>query len=99
MRSAVEQTTGCVDQPNMLHFPGVFGALEHHVFEKMRETAASARLETKADLIVNADGDDGRGMIGRRNDAQAVGEFGVLDRNMQFLQLFPPVDFFNARFN
>jgi hypothetical protein len=65
----------------------------------MRETATPARLEPKTDLIVNADGDDGRGMIGRRNDAQAVGELGVLDWNMKFLQLFPPVDFFNALFN
>jgi hypothetical protein len=38
-------------------------------------------------------------MIGRDHNAQPVGERGVLDRNMQFLQLFPPVDFFNARFN
>jgi hypothetical protein len=38
-------------------------------------------------------------MIGRRDDAQAVGELGVLDRNMQFLQLLPPLIFFNTLFN
>jgi hypothetical protein len=38
-------------------------------------------------------------MVGRHNDAQAVDELGVLDRNMQFLQLFPPLGFFNALFN
>jgi len=59
----------------------------------MRETAAAARLEAEADLIVNADGDKGRGMVGRDDDSQAVGEFRVLDRNMQLLQLLPPVDF------
>ncbi len=83
----------------MFHLAGVFGTLEHHVFKKMRETAAAARLEAEADLIVNADGDEGRGMVGRDDDSQAVGEFCVLDRNMQLLQLLPPVDFLSARFN
>jgi hypothetical protein len=38
-------------------------------------------------------------MIWRHHNSQAVGERGVLDRNMQFLQLFPPLDFCNTRFN
>ena len=58
----------------------------------------AAWLEAEADLIVNADGDEGRGMVGRDDDSQAVGEFRVLDWNMQFLQLLPPRNFLNARF-
>src|ERR1700735_3828887 len=83
----------------MLHFAGVFGTLEHHVFEQMRETAAAARLESEANLIVNANGDKWRGMVGRDDDSQAIGEFCVLDRNVQFLQRLPPLDFLSACFS
>ena len=69
----------------MLHLAGVFRALEHHVLEEVREAAAAVRLEAKADLIIDADGDEGRGTVGRRDDAQAVGERGVLDGNVQML--------------
>ena len=99
IRGAVQQAAGSVDQANVFHLAGVFRALEHHVLKKVRKTAAAARLKAEADLIVNADGDERRGMVGRDDDSQAVGEFCVLDRNMQLLQLLPPVDFLSARFN
>ena len=57
------------------------------MLEKVREAAASARLEAKSDLIIDADGHDGRGVIWRRDHAQAVGERGVLDGNMKLLGL------------
>ena len=67
----------------MFHFAGVLGALEHHVLEKMREAAAAARFEAEADLIIDADRDYGRGMVGRDDDAQAIGERGVFDWNVE----------------
>ena len=80
----------------MLHLSGIFRALEHHVLEQMRETAAAARLKTKADLIIDADGDDGRGTVRRCDHAQAVRERGVLDGNVKLLrcwiQRLPPRD-------
>jgi len=49
------------------------------VFEEVREAAASAGLEAETDLIVDADGDDGRATVGRCDHSQAVGEGGVFD--------------------
>ena len=71
-------------------FAGVFGALKHHVLEKMREAAAAVGLETKTNLIIDADGDERRGMVGRRDHAQAVGERCVFDGNVQLLQIGSP---------
>ncbi len=67
----------------MLHFGCVFGALEHHVFEKMSETAAALRLQAEADFVVDADGDDGRGRIWCDDHAQPIFQSGVLDGNLQ----------------
>ena len=74
----------------MFHFSGVLGALKHHVLEEMREAAAAAGLEAKADLIIDADGDDGRGTVRRDDHAQAVGERGVFDGNMKLLHFGSP---------
>ena len=85
VRGAVEHAAGGIDQANVLHLSGVFGALEHHVLEEVRESAAAVRFEAKTDLIIDADGDEGRGTVRRGNHAQAVGERGVLDGNVQML--------------
>ena len=66
----------------MLHLAGVFRALEHHVLEEMREAAAAARLEAEADLIIDADRDDRRGMVRGDDHAEAIGERGVFDRDV-----------------
>ncbi len=83
VRGAVEQAARRIDQADVFHFPGILRALEHHVLEKMREAAAAARLEAKADLVIDADRDDGGGMVRRDDHAKAVGERGVLDRDVE----------------
>lgn len=82
MRGAVEDAAGGIDKANVLHFSGVFGALEHHVFKKMSEAAATVRFEAEADLIIDADGGDGRGMVGRNDDAKTVRERFGFDGNV-----------------
>ena len=94
---AVEHAAGGIDEADVFHFSGVFGTLEHHVLEKMGEAAAAARLEAKADLIINADGDDGRGAVWRDDHAQAVGERGVFDGNVQILHFGFLLEFLSAR--
>ncbi len=82
---AVEHAAGGIDQSDVFHFAGVGRALEHHVLEKMGETAAAERLQTKTDLVIDADGDDRRGTVGRNDHAQTIGQRGVLDGNMKVL--------------
>ena len=86
VRGAVEHAAGRIDQANVLHLPGVLRALEHHVLEKVREAAAAVRLEAKTNLVIDADGDEWRGTVGRRHHAQAVGERRVLDGNVKSLR-------------
>ena len=73
MRGAIEKAAGGIDETDVLHLSGVFRTLKHHVLEQMGEAAAASRLETKADLVIHADGYDGRRTVGRRDHAQAVG--------------------------
>ena len=65
------------------------------MLEEMREAAAAARLKAEADLIIDADSDDWRRAVGRGDDAETVGERGVLDGNMKFfrlvIQFVPPL--------
>ncbi len=49
---AIEQAAGRIDEANVFHLARVFRALEHHVLEKVRETAAAKRFEAEADLII-----------------------------------------------
>ncbi len=70
----------------MHHLPGVLGTLEHHVFKKMREAAAPARFQTKADVVVDAQSCHWRNAVGGNNDAQSVVEFGAFQRNVQLVQ-------------
>ena len=86
VRGAVEHAAGRIDQANVLHLSGVLRALEHHVLEKMREPAAAVRLQAKTNLIIDADRDEWRGTVRRRDHAQAVGERRVLDWNVKSLR-------------
>ena len=67
---AIQHAAGRVDEANVLHLAGVFRALEHHVFEQMREAAATARLQAKTDPVIDADGDEWSGAIGRGHHAE-----------------------------
>ena len=50
------------------------GALEHQVFEKMREAGFPRRLVGGADLVPDHLGDDGRAPVGNDHDLKAVAE-------------------------
>ncbi len=65
----------------------------------MRETAAAEWFQTKTDLIVDADGNHRRGTVGRNDHAQAIGQRGVLDGNMQVLHCDFLLDEANALFS
>ena len=47
-------------------------ALEHHVFEEMREARAALRLKAKSDAVADANSESRRGMIFGNHDGQAV---------------------------
>ena len=82
-RRAVQHAAAGIDQLDVLHLGRVFGSLEHHVLEKMREAAAPLRLQAESDLVIDADGDNRRGRVRRDHHAQAVFQRGVLDGNLQ----------------
>ncbi len=68
------------------------------MLEKVREAAASARLQAKANLVIDAHGHHGCCAIRGSHHAQAVSKLGMLDGNMKFLgrwiQRLPPRGFF-----
>src|SRR5262249_13867242 len=86
MRGAVEHASRRIDQLDVHHLAGMFGALKHHVFEEVREAAAAARLQAKSNVVVDTHGHYRRYAVGRNDDAQAVGELVGLDRNLQLSQ-------------
>ena len=86
IRRAVEHAARGIDQANVLHLASVLRTLKHHVLEKVREPAAAVRLQAKSNLIIDADRDEWRGTVRRRDYAQAVGERGVLDWNVKSLR-------------
>ena len=49
-------------------------ALEHQMFEEMRESGLARRLVRGADLVPDHVGDDRRAMIGNDHDLEPVGE-------------------------
>ncbi len=59
----------------------VFRALEHQVFEQVRETAAAERLVLGSDVVPDVDGDDRRLTVGMHDHTQAIrqGEFLIGD--------------------
>src|SRR5262249_33086272 len=80
---AVEHATARIDELDVLHFGRVRRALKHHVFEEMREPAAALRLEPKADLIVDANGNDGSCRVRNDDDLKAIGQLGMFHRYVQ----------------
>ena len=54
----------------------------------MREAAATARFQAKADPIVDANGDERRRTVRRRDHEQTIRERGVLNRNVELIQNF-----------
>ena len=70
---AVQHAAARVDQLDVLHFGGICGTLEHHVFEQVCEAAAPLWFETEADFVVHAHGDDRRRGVRRNDHVQTVG--------------------------
>jgi hypothetical protein len=56
------------------------------MLEKVGEAATAPRLEAKTNLVVNADRNERRGMVGRGDNAQTVCESRVLDRDVELFQ-------------
>ena len=83
MRGAVEGAATGIDELDVLHLGSVGGALEHHMLEEVSEAAPAVRLEAKANFVVDADGNDGRGGIRGDDDFQVVGERCGFDGNLQ----------------
>ncbi len=61
----------------MLALADVLGALEHHVLEEVGESGSSLSLVARADVVVDGDREDRRGVVLGDDDAQPVGERGV----------------------
>jgi hypothetical protein len=60
----------------------VFAALEHQVFEQVREAGAAGRFVLAAHVIPDVDRDDRRLAIGMHDHAQAVGQGELLVRDI-----------------
>ena len=86
VRRAIQNAAGRIDQLDMHHLSGVFRALKHHVLEKVREAAAAARLQAKANVVIDAEGGHRRGAVRRYDHAQAIFEFGAFQGNVQSFQ-------------
>jgi hypothetical protein len=79
MRGTVKRSPAGIDELDVLHLGSIGRALEHHMLEKMRETAAALRLEAETDFVVDAYGYDGRGRVWGDNYFESIGERGRLD--------------------
>ncbi len=89
---AVQQTATGIDQLDVLHFRGVRRALEHHVFEQVREATAPLRLETKANFVVHADGNDRSRSVRRDDHFQAIRQCLVFHYDLTVIHPLPPMD-------
>ena len=58
----------------------LLGALEHQMFEEMREPGLAGGLVGGADLVPDHVGDDRRAVVGNDHDFEAVGEREMRDR-------------------
>ena len=51
---AIQHSATGVNQLDVLHFGGIRGTLEHHMFEEMCEAAAAPRLKPETDFVIHA---------------------------------------------
>src|SRR6266550_1871046 len=73
-RTAVLRPAGPRDQLEVLALLHVGRALEHHVLEQVREARAARPLVARAGVVPHVHRHDGRRVILRVDDAQAVGK-------------------------
>src|SRR2546427_4522908 len=64
-------------------------SLKHHVLEEVREPGATGTLVARADLVPHIDRDDGRRVVLGVDDAQAVGQRELLERDAARRRLRP----------
>jgi hypothetical protein len=53
------------------------------VLEEVGEPRPIPRLDPEADVVVDGDGDDGSGRVGRQNDLEPVVELPIVDRDVE----------------
>ena len=64
----------------------VLAAVEHQVLEQVGEAGLAGHLVLRADVIPNRDGDDRRLAVLVHDDAQAVVEIELVERNLRVLR-------------
>ena len=74
-RVAVHPATVVCNNDEVFSLAHVFRALEHHVFEQMRETRPALTLIAGAYIVSDDDRVRGRGVILRQDHSQAILEF------------------------
>ncbi len=73
VRRRVADAAGALDDAQVLGLGDVPAALEHEVLEEVGEAGLAGLLVLGADVVPEVDGHDGRDVVGRHDDAQAVG--------------------------
>ena len=81
--AAIQRTTVAGDDLVQTAFRQIRRALEHHVFEQVREASAALRFNAETDLVVHADRRRRQGSVAREHDAQPVGQAVVLNSDLQ----------------
>ena len=82
---AVERTSGFADELEVLLVADVLRALEHDVFEQMREARAAGFFTSTAHVVHDENGDDRIRMVFVDDDLQAVVELEALEGDVDCL--------------
>jgi hypothetical protein len=82
-REAVRRAAVPLDQVVERARPELLPAVEHHVLEEMRDAGLAARLVARAGAVEDVRRDDGRGVILVHEDAEAVRQRLVGDRQLE----------------
>ena len=75
----VEDASVLLHQTDEFHLAEIPGALKHHVLEQVGEAGAVLGLDAESDAVIDRGDDRGRGVIGRKDHAQAVRQFVIGD--------------------
>ncbi len=68
-RGAIQNSAVRLDQLDEFHLAEILRALEHHVFEEVREARTILRLDAKSDAVIDTDANCRRGVILRKHYA------------------------------
>jgi hypothetical protein len=84
-RRSVQRAAVLVDDLDVLELGHMLGALKHHVLEEVREAGPVLGLDAESDPVHHLDHDDRRRGVLADDDAQAVRQLLVDDRNRERL--------------